>query len=210
MEARCSVPPSGSITNWLRLLPSGDPAAAQKLWERYFMDLVRLARQRLCGTPRRAADEEDVALSAFESFCRGAAQGRFPQLEDRDDLWQVLMVITMRKAFDLVHHERRQKRGGGNVLDEAACRALSDSLAEPLDLSQIVGREPTPAFAAEVSDALESLLGKLQDPQLRSIALFKLEGYTNAEIGAQLGCARRTVRRRLQLIRDTWAQEQPR
>jgi RNA polymerase sigma factor (sigma-70 family) len=193
----------------LRLLPSGDPAAAQQLWERYFLNLVRLARQRLDGRSRRAADEEDVALSAFDSFCRGVEQGRFPKLADRDDLWQVLMVITLRKAFDLVHHERRRKRGSGKVLDEAACRALPESLAQPLDLSQIIGREPTPAYAAEVADDLERLLGKLSDAQLRSIALLKLQGYTNAEIAAQLGCANRTVRRRLQLIRDTWAQEQP-
>jgi hypothetical protein len=65
------------------------------------------------------ADEEDVALSAFDSFCRGAEKGRFPRLQDCDDLWQLLFMITTRKAADLVEHERRQKRGGGLVLDEA-------------------------------------------------------------------------------------------
>jgi RNA polymerase sigma factor (sigma-70 family) len=194
----------------MRLLPSGDPAAAQQLWERYFGDLVRLAHQRLRGTSRRAADEEDVVLSAFDSFCRGAAGGRFPQLEDRDDLWQVLVVVTTRKAIDLVHHERRHKRGGGKVLDEAACRGYRGAPAEPQDLGQIIGREPTPAFAAEVAEEVERLLAGLGDAQLRAIALLKLEGYTIEEIGARLGCAHRTVRRRLRLIRDTWEQEQPR
>jgi RNA polymerase sigma factor (sigma-70 family) len=193
----------------MRLLPTGDPAAAQQLWERYFHELVRLARQRLRGTPRRAADEEDVALSAFDSFCRGAAGGRFPQLQDRDDLWQVLMVVTARKAIDLVQHERRQKRGGGQVLDEAAYGRSTRS-AEPAGFDRVVGREPTPAFAAQVADELERLLAGLADDQLRSIALLKLEGYTNEEIGAQLGCAVRTVRRRLQLIRDAWEAERPR
>jgi RNA polymerase sigma factor (sigma-70 family) len=199
---------SGSVTHWMRLLPSGDPAAAQQLWERYFQDLVRLARQRLGATLRRAADEEDVALSAFDSFCRAAAGGRFPQLHDRNDLWQVLVVVTTRKAIDLVHHERRQKRGGGRVLDEAAYRGPPGSPAEPPGLGQIIGREPTPAFAAEVAEELERLLAGLADAQLRSIALLKLEGYTDEEIGVQLGCALRTVQRRLRLIRDTWAQEQ--
>jgi RNA polymerase sigma factor (sigma-70 family) len=200
---------SGSVTHWMRLLPTGDPDAAQQLWERYFQALVRLARQRLRGTPRRAADEEDVALSAFDSFCRGAAGGRFPQLQDRDDLWQVLMVVTARKAIDLVQHERRQKRGGGRVLDEAAYDGPPDA-AEPAGFDRVVGREPTPAFAAQVADELERLLAGLGDDQLRWIALLKLEGYTNEEIGAQLGCAVRTVRRRLQLIRDTWEQERSR
>ena len=68
--------------------------------------------------PRVAADEEDVALSAFDSFCRGAQRGRFPQLDDRDNLWRLLVVITSRKAVDLAQHEgppevrRRRARGG--------------------------------------------------------------------------------------------------
>src|SRR6516225_2636275 len=106
---------AGSVTDWLGLLKGGDSAAAQRLWESYFRRLVGLARAALKDTPRRAADEEDVALSAFDSFCRGAAQGRFPQLLDRGDLWQLLMVLTTRKAFHLARHERRQKRGGGRV-----------------------------------------------------------------------------------------------
>ena len=89
----------GSVTCWIQLLSTGDPAAAQRLWERYFRRLVGLARTKLRGAPRRAADEEDVALSAFVSFFRGAARGRFPRLEDREDLWRLLVVITARKAL---------------------------------------------------------------------------------------------------------------
>jgi hypothetical protein len=62
----------GSVTQWLGQLQAGDPAAVQPLWERYFQRLVGLARLKLRGAPRRAADEEDVALSAFDSFCRNA------------------------------------------------------------------------------------------------------------------------------------------
>src|SRR5262245_50256871 len=113
---------SGSVTCWLEQLKAGDAAAAQPLWENYFRQLVRLARRRLGDIPRRAADEEDVALSAFDSFCRGAEQGRFPRLEDRHDLWQLLVMITARKAIDLARHEGRVKRGGGKVQDEALLR----------------------------------------------------------------------------------------
>src|SRR5262249_11278918 len=108
--------PAGDVTQWLRQLMQGDRLAVQQLWQRYFTQLVGLARQRLRGAPRRATDEEDVALSAFDSFCRRAAQGRFPRLDDRDDLWQVLVTITVRKAADLANHERRKKRGGGAVV----------------------------------------------------------------------------------------------
>src|SRR5436309_4711052 len=106
-----------SITTWINQFKGGDAAAAQKLWESYFRRLVGLARKKLQGTPRRAADEEDVALSAFDSFCRGAEQGRFPRLTDRDDLWRLLVTITARKAYQLALHEGRRKRGGNAVLD---------------------------------------------------------------------------------------------
>ena len=79
--------PVGSVTAWLDLLKTGDQEAAQQLWQRYFQSLVRLARSRLQARARAAADEEDVALSAFDTFCEGMAQGRFPDLADRDDLW---------------------------------------------------------------------------------------------------------------------------
>src|SRR4051794_12636924 len=91
----------GSVSRWIGELKGGDPAAAQPLWDRYYARLVRLARVKLRRSrPRGAeADEEDAALSAFESFCTGMARGRFPQLADRDDLWRLLVVITARKAW---------------------------------------------------------------------------------------------------------------
>src|SRR5262245_60587 len=104
---------STSVTQWIDRLKAGDPDAAQKLWERYFRRLVGLARKKLRSAPRRAADEEDVALSAFDSFCRNAEQGRFPQLLDRDSLWRLLVVFTARKSAHLRRDEGRQKRGGG-------------------------------------------------------------------------------------------------
>src|SRR5262249_6413508 len=104
-----------SVTRLIGMLKEGDRAAAQQLWEAYFARLVGLARGRMRSTSRRFADEEDVALSAFDSFYRRAEQGQFPQLEDRDDLWQVLFVITVRKAINLVHYQGRASRGGGRV-----------------------------------------------------------------------------------------------
>jgi hypothetical protein len=104
---------SGSVTQWLGALRGGDLQAAQPLWERYFARLVRLAQARLRARPwpRAVEDEEDAALSAFDSFCRAATQGRFPRLDDRDDLWRLLVALTERKLTDQVRRARRQKRG---------------------------------------------------------------------------------------------------
>jgi len=196
--------PDESVSQWLGRLQDGDPAAAQQLWERYFQRLVGLARKKLDGVPRRSADEEDVALSAFDSFCRGAGHGRFPQLLDRDNLWRLLVTITARKAYQLVLREGRQKRGGNAILDEAALARLADSACREVGLEQLIDREPTPEFAAQLAEEYERLLASLPDAELRSVAQWKLEGYTNEEIGAKLGCALRSVERKLKVIRSLW------
>ena len=183
-----------SVTIWIHQLRAGNSLAAQKLWEGYFHRLVGLARGKLRMMPRRGADEEDVALSAFDSFFRGVERGRFPQLEDRGDLWQVLLMITERKAIDLLEHEGRQKRDWRRS-------QTADADDGPFDFAS---REPDPAFAAQVAEECEKLLMKLADAGLRSIAVRKMEGYTNQEIAAELGCSLVTVERRLRLIRLEW------
>jgi DNA-directed RNA polymerase specialized sigma24 family protein len=191
--------PEGSVTRLLDPLRAADPAAVQQLWERYFRRLVGLARKRLQGAPRRAADEEDVALSAFDSFCRAVRAGRFPQLADRDSLWRLLVAITARKAAHLVRDEGRQKRGGGTA-------QRTGSEAEPA-LEELLSREPDPEFAAQVAEEYQRLLRRLGDKELESVALWKMEGATVEEIAERLRCAPRSVKRKLALIRTIWEKE---
>src|SRR5262245_11358142 len=128
---------STPITHWISALQGGDADAAQPLWQVYYLRLVGLARRKLEGSGRRAADEEDVALSAFASFCRGAQNGRFPLLANRDNLWRLLVVITARKALDQLERERRLKRGGGQVGGESAL-ASPDASSGERALEQVV------------------------------------------------------------------------
>ena len=53
--------PELSVSRWIIGAKEGDSQAFEVLWHCYFERLVRLARQRLADTPRRVADEEDVA-----------------------------------------------------------------------------------------------------------------------------------------------------
>jgi DNA-directed RNA polymerase specialized sigma24 family protein len=197
-----------SITGWLGDLREGDQAAAQPLWERYFARLVAVARSKLRRMPPTGADldEEDAALSAFNSFCTGAARGKFPQLADRDDLWRLLVVITARKAMAQANRNARLKRGGGRVVSEAivfGADAMGTSGPVP-GLEQVAADGPTPEFAAMMAEECRSMLDALDDDSLRQVALSRMEGYNNDEIADQLGCARRTVARRLELIRKIW------
>ena len=195
-----------SVTVWIASLKTGDGDAARELWSRYFCDLVRLARDRLGSSPRTVADEEDAALSAFDSFCQGAAVGRFPRLDDRDDLWRLLVVITERKAFDLTQRERRKKRGGGKLV------RMSDATERERNQRGVEGfacPEPTPEFAAMMADECRRLLGLLRDDSLREVARLRMENYTNEEVAGRLGCSLRSVARKLELIRRTWLAEGP-
>jgi DNA-directed RNA polymerase specialized sigma24 family protein len=189
----------GSITRWIGLLKVGDGAAAQPLWKAYFCRMVGLARQRLRGAPCRAADEEDVALSAFDSFFAAAATGRFPQLADRRNLWPLLVSITTHKCVDLVRRESRRKRGGAAAPANVA-------------FDDLIGHEPTPSFAAQLTEEVERLFVRLDcsgDPTLRPVARAKMEGDSTEAIAARLGCVRRTVERKLQIIARMWSDGQP-
>lgn len=189
---------SGSVSRWVTALKGGDAAAAQPLWERYHRQLVTLARRKL-RSDRRAADEEDVVQSAFHSFFRGVAGGRFPQLDDRDNLWRLLVVITARKALDQLARENSKKRGGGTSRGESRIDSGDDAI------EQVIGDEPTPEFAAQVAEEYQRLLDRLPDEGLRQVAVWKMDGLTNDEIAGRLECSKRTVARKLDTIRIIWS-----
>ena len=193
-----------SVTCWIDGLRDGSERSAQQLWERYFHQLVRLAGSRLPRGVRRGFDEEDVALSAFHSLCEGVRKGNFPKLDDRDNLWGLLVVITARKALQRVRKATAKKRGGGKVLGESALHVDGDA-SEGAGINQIIGREPSEEFAVDVSEQCEALLELLPDDDMKKLALLKMEGYNNREAAGELGCGVRTVERRLGLIRKIWA-----
>jgi len=197
-----------SVTAWIDGLKGGEAAAADHLWHHFYSRLVALARQRLGQVPRRAADEEDVVVSAFDTFFRGAAEGRFPHLHDRDDLWHLLVTITERKALNLLRDQHREKRGGGRVRGDSAFLRLGETSAPGSGMDQLPGAEPTPEFAAAMSESLSQLLGLLDD-HLRQIAVFKLEGWTNKEIAALIERSVPTVERALRLVRAKWTHQDP-
>ncbi len=194
------------LTQWISKLSDGDERAAEVIWEQYFQKLVTYARRKLDGMPRRAVDEEDVALSAMHSFCRGMQGGRFEKVDDREDLWKLLVTITARKACAKRRHHHAQKRGGGQVRGESVFVRVDDEGRDG-GIAQFLGREPTPEVALMVTENCEQLLAALGDEKLRQVALYKLEGFSNEEIAEKLGCVRRSVERKLERIREKWSQE---
>lgn len=188
---------------WVAQLKDGDPQAAQQLWNTYFHRMVKAARAKLHCAPGRMADEEDVALSAFKSFCRGTRDGRFTRLHEHEDPWPLLLALTTHKAIDLVRHERRVKRGGAGVQSSRPASAQTQQEGEA-NFSELIGREPDPQVALQIAEECQHLLDGISDTILRAIALWKMEGFTTEEIAAKLSCTTRTVERKLQIIRRLW------
>ena len=180
----------GSVTGWITLLRTGDEEAAARLWGLFMHRLHALLRTRIRGT---SYDEQDVALSAFHVLCRGLAQGRYPELSNRDQLWRVLATIAIRKSRDHFESETCQKRGG-----------LPSAPAGTSVLADVASKEGGPEFEALMADECRRLLDLLQNPRLEQLVLWKLDGYTHEEIATKLGLTRWSVGRMLKCVREIW------
>lgn len=192
-----------SITVWFDQLRAGDEDAARQLWKRYFSQLVTLAGRHVGKGYRRAADEEDVAQCVFHALCRGAARGQFPDIHDRQDLWRLLLSMTRRQAVDQVRGEQRLKRGGGQVRGDSV---FANSSGESGGIDQIAGEQPTPETLVAMDESFQNLLSGLRNETLRQIAVWRMEGRSNAEIAESLQVTERTVERKLGIIRQDWSQ----
>jgi RNA polymerase sigma-70 factor (ECF subfamily) len=200
------MPTRGSVTRLIIDLRSDDSAvrdlAARLVWQRYFHELLLLARSHLSARIRRREDEEDVLQSMYKSFCERQRRGDF-DLSSRDQLWMLLVQITLRKSQNAANRHVQRRR---DVQREVATGAASgdDSEARAAFIDQIEDRGPTPAEAALLNEALERRFEALREPELRHIAQRKLEGYSNQEIAGELKSTLRTVERKLGRIRAYW------
>ena len=188
------------VSQWIEQLSEADPLAAQRLWEHFCKRLMSYARGRLKAATRRIYDEEDAAVSAFRSLCRGIEAQKFPNVADRDNLWALLLMIASRKIMNRNRYDDQQCRSGGRTISES----VLDHTGSSNPLHSISAREPTPELSAEVADLSEYLLNLLPEADLKRLVLLKLEGHTNEEAAEMMGVTRRTVHRKLERIRRIW------
>ncbi|MEM9410572.1 MAG: sigma-70 family RNA polymerase sigma factor [Planctomycetota bacterium] len=197
--------PPDSISVWLEDLKNGDEAAGFKIWNRYVGKLIALARSKLKHTAKRESDEEDLVITAFNAFFEGVQHKRFQQLDNRDDLWQILIMLTERKAIDHIRRQNTLKRGQGKIRGESIFEYIMDN-NEIADKGISIVQDPTPTaeFAAQFSDELRYCFEKLDNSELQQIVLLKMEGFTNTEIAERIERSLSSVERKLRLIRQLW------
>ena len=195
----------GSMTRWADELRSPDAKvrdeAARQIWERYASRLLEVVRRHLDDRIRRREDEDDVLQSMYQSFCVSRRRADQP-LRSREDLWRLLVHITLCKVANTAKRHRAARRDVrreqalvGPGADGEGGDALPDWLLELMDRS-----EPTPDAALVFEEELQGWLAPLSD-DLRRIALWKLEGFTNKEIGVKIERTERSVELKLQIIR---------
>lgn len=190
-----------SVTQWIgdaKANPTGESFA--KLWHRYMKLVARTATQRLSLSLRRVVDGEDIASEVFSELSRGFEDGRFHDLADRDDLWQILVVLTERRARHWYRRSQAQKRGGGKL---EFLIEQPDVSNDELPFSQIADKGPTPQDAAYLSDELQNFLHSLPNDPLRRIAIDWLTGFTQQEIADRHSIGVGAVERRLGIIRES-------
>ena len=195
----------GSVTFWIQQLKQDDPDALAQLWKRYYPMLLEQAQKRLGQSPKRVSGEEEVASDVLLKLFQGARAGRFAELQDRTDLWRLLVAITRQVAIDQLRQGQRQKRGGGDVRGESVFLKASSDSALHLGLDGIGGDEPGPDFAVACDEQFQILIGDLEDDSQRAIAQLRLEGYANEEIAERLNLSLRSIERKLKSIRERWA-----
>ena len=192
----------GSLTRWAHELHAPDAPrreeAARQLWLHIAERLRVVVRRRLDARILRCAGEDDVLQSLFASFF-AAAPGPDGPPRSRADLWRLLVHFTLCKVASTAHRHRarrrdvRRERPLGDVAADAADAGLG--WAEPEGPRWMSPEDE--AVAREEFDRLRAVLPE----DLQRVFALRLEGYTNAEIAAQLGRVERTVELKLRAIR---------
>ena len=190
-----------SYVEWIAGVKAGRPESVARIWVEFYNRLVSYADRRLGGLPRRSSDEEDVALSAMHSLVVGLRDGRFPDVSSRDDLLKIVLVIADRKAKKEIRKQMAAKRGGGGLRGDSVMTGM-DGVGG--GFGDVADRAARMTFDDVLSQECEELLDCLDDDVQRKIAVLKLQGYSNAEIAQTFGVVRRTIERKVTLIRKNW------
>lgn len=187
-------------------MQAGDEESLSWLCENFLPSVEAFSRRRI-GKFRKMADEQDVAMQAIYVFWKGMREGKFTDVESRDDLRKILCGIAYRTAQGHVRHHLAQKRGGAGLRGESM-----------FEQQRAAGSPGLDGFAGDSSDAAadsmhavlgqcEDLLNSLDDLD-RKIAVLKFEGHNHAEIAEATGYSVGHIERRVSKIKQVWMERE--
>ncbi len=176
----------------------GDTNAISQLVSRYFGKISAFAESKLRRGVHITDDGEDIAITVLQTITECTAQGRYPDLQDRNDLWLLMIVIAQHAVID------RQR----SVMNRTPMHSMTDILESyNLKLDAFLGKEDSESKAMEIFECWEKLLKSLPDEASREIAKLKLQGHSNRKIGDILRSSYRTVDRKVNNIAKQWHEQ---
>lgn len=193
-----------SVSEHLRKFKAGDREASNELIQRYWDRVLQAASARLRDAGMRVVDGEDVAVSVFASLCRRADENKFADsdLEDREDLWNLLLRLIRNKSIDAFRRERAKKRGAGTVRGESAFMNVNHD--ERLGIGEVEEIVAGPVERAAIAEQQAMLMEALNSDIVREVVMLRLEGHETPEIASRVGLSDRSVRRKIALARQAW------
>lgn len=186
--------PESHPGEWLNHHRSGDPDGARRIFEHFSRRLCQLAQRHLSTRLRQRVDGEDVVQSVFRTFFVRDAQGQF-QIDDSDELWRLLVTITLRKARGVWRKNSSARRSAGREV------SLDDSGLDPIGA---MSREPSVVEALVLADEIETLLDGLEETNARALEL-RMGGYSPTEAAEIMGISRQAFYRLLAPIKERLA-----
>ncbi len=186
--------PESSSVELVKRWRNGDESAATELHDKYLAKLVEFAKQHLNEKFRKRIDAQDLVQSIYRSVFR-VTRERSIEFTDDTGFWKWLATLALNKTYNRVKYleagSRNPSREGGRA-EDASLRAISAGRYRSMPSSEEV---------VELADLLETIL-KALEPTDQQILQFRIEGFTQQEIAERLNVDPRTVRRRLESIRE--------
>jgi RNA polymerase sigma-70 factor, ECF subfamily len=175
----------------LRRFRSGEEDAATQLFLRYASRLRALATSQTSPVLAPRFDADDVVQSVFRTFFRRASSGLY-DVPEGDELWQLLLVLSLNKIRSLGSFHRAQKR------DVSKTHQVMDSSADGVTRE---GASENEASMHILELVVQEFLDQLP-PIHATVARMRMEGYQVEEISQATQRSKRTIERILAELRQ--------
>lgn len=164
-----------------------DATALDRIFECYLPKLALFAERRISKRLQGKLTPDSVAHSVVIDVCKGLRKGTI-QYDDDAGFWRLLNTIVKRKISNRVRRLKSQKRNiDREVPDIGGCLAAS--------------LEPSPEEVALFDELMVQVLSKLEEAE-RQVLLLRLQNLKFQEIAYRRGVSERTVRRKMDLIKE--------
>ncbi|MCA9057276.1 MAG: sigma-70 family RNA polymerase sigma factor [Planctomycetaceae bacterium] len=175
----------------LRQFEEGEEGAAAGLYFRYARRLFGLVRHEMSPALKRRVEADEIVQSVFRSFFR-RARGKQYDIPEGDELWSLLLVMTLnkiRKKADYHTAQRRDIRRTVNPSNEAMAQfRTTDGSNED---------EAVVMLKMVIDELVEGL-----HPVKAEMIRCRISGFEIQEIADRTQRSKRTVERTLQEFRD--------